>query len=133
MAAHQAAQGLAKEPTPKGVGAFVQLLVSLHRPRSDNQHDTGVGRGDEDQVTSDRGESMSNNQLNDALASNYLLADIQLRSWSGKRTDKGATEELIASKNAAKDSGAFVKNLMASARDELDQVHRCGTAIRNFV
>ena len=76
---------------------------------------------------------MSNTQLNEALASNYLLADIQLRSWSGKRTDKGATEELIASKNAAKDSGAFVKNLMASARDELDQVHRCGTAIRNFV
>lgn len=76
---------------------------------------------------------MSTAQLNDALTSNYLLASLSLRSWSGKRTDKSASDEVIASKQAVRNAGVFVKNLMASAQNELDEVHRLGTAIRNYV
>lgn len=72
-------------------------------------------------------------QLNDALAANYLLVSMSLRSWSGKRTDRTASDELIASKSATKDSGAFVKNLLASAGAELKVVHQLGNALRQFV
>lgn len=75
----------------------------------------------------------SNSELNNALASNFMLVDMQLRSWSGKRTDRGASDELIASKSATRDSGAFVKNLLASAGKELKQVHTMGNALRTFV
>jgi len=74
-----------------------------------------------------------NAELNNALASNFMLVDMQLRSWSGKRTDRGASDELIASKSAARDSGAFVKNLLASAGEELKGVHTMGNALRTFV
>lgn len=72
-------------------------------------------------------------QLNDALSSNYLLVSMSLRSWSGKRTDRTASNELITSKAATADSGAFVKNLLASAGAELKLVHQMGNALRQFV
>lgn len=72
-------------------------------------------------------------ELSNALASNYVLVDLQLRSWSGKGTDRTASDELIASKNAVRDSGAFVKNLLASAGGELKEVHTQGNALRTFV
>lgn len=74
-----------------------------------------------------------NNQLGDALSANYMLVDLQLRSWSGKRTDRGASDELLAQKQATKDGGAFVKNLLASAGQELKEVHTMGNALRTFV
>lgn len=72
-------------------------------------------------------------ELNEALAANFMLVDLQLRSWSGKRTDRDASDDLIASKNAARDSGAFVKNLLASAGGELKMVHTEFNAMRAFV
>lgn len=75
----------------------------------------------------------NNADLNDALAANYLLCDLQIRSWSGRATDKDATAEVIENKQAAKDSGAFMKNLMASAGAELKTVHQQGAALRHFV
>lgn len=72
-------------------------------------------------------------ELSAALASNYVLVDLQLRSWSGKATDRGASDELIASKGAVRDSGAFVKRLLASAGKELKDVHTMGNALRTFV
>lgn len=72
-------------------------------------------------------------ELNEALSSNYLLVDLQIRSWSGKRTDKTASREIIVSKGAAKDSGAFTKKLLASASEELDVVHQHAGALRSFV
>lgn len=77
---------------------------------------------------------MSNaTELNDALASNYLLCDVQIRSWSGKRTDAEASAELLTSKNAVKDGGSFMKNLLASAGEELKNVHQHGASLRHFV
>lgn len=75
----------------------------------------------------------TNQQLNDALASNYLLVSLGIRSWSGKRTDREATQEVIASKQAAQDSGAFVKKLLASADGELKDVHSAANAMRAYV
>lgn len=72
-------------------------------------------------------------QLNDALSSNYLLVSMSLRSWSGKRTDRTASNEIITSKAATADSGAFVKNLLASAGGELKKVHQMGNSLRQFV
>lgn len=72
-------------------------------------------------------------ELSQALASNYVLVDLQLRSWSGKATDRNASDELIASKGAVRDSGAFVKSLLASAGKELKDVHTMGNALRTFV
>lgn len=73
------------------------------------------------------------NDLNDALASNYLLCDLQIRSWSGKRTDRTASDELLTAKNSTKDGGAFVKNLLASAGGELKIVHQMAASLRHFV
>jgi hypothetical protein len=74
-----------------------------------------------------------NDELANALASNFLLVDFQLRSWSGVRTDKAASKELIASKAAVSDSGAFHKKLLASADRELKAVHAEGNGMRLFV
>jgi hypothetical protein len=76
---------------------------------------------------------MDVNNLSDVLSANYMLVDMQLRSWSGKRTDREASDELIASKSATRDSGNFVKNLLASAGQELKEVHQMGNALRTFV
>lgn len=72
-------------------------------------------------------------ELNDALASNYLLCDLQIKSWSGKRTDQEASAELLTAKNAVKDGGSFIKNLLASAGEELKTVHQHGASLRHFV
>lgn len=71
--------------------------------------------------------------LHEALSANYMLVDMQLRSWSGKRTDRGASDELLAAKGSTRDGGAFVKNLLASAGQELKAVHQMGNALRAFV
>lgn len=70
--------------------------------------------------------------LNDALASNYLLCELQIRSWIGRSTDASATKEVIENKGASKDAGKFNKNLMASARGELDIVHKQAASLRHF-
>lgn len=77
--------------------------------------------------------SPEQSELSEALASNFMLVDMQLRSWSGKATDRKASTELITSKNASADSGTFVKNLLASANGELKAVHTRGNAMRTFV
>ena len=71
--------------------------------------------------------------LNEAMAANYLLVDLKLRSWSGKSTDRSASKEVLANKHAVDDGGAFVKNLLAGAKQELKEVHTLGNALRSFV
>jgi hypothetical protein len=72
-------------------------------------------------------------ELNDALAANYLLVDVSLRSWAGKRTDKTVSGEVIANKGAVADAGKFTKFLLASADAELEVVKQNATALRAFV
>jgi hypothetical protein len=72
-------------------------------------------------------------QLNEALSANYLLVDLEVRSWSAKRTDKDATNEVINNHQATKDSGKFVKYLFAGADAELTEVNKRAQVIRQFV
>jgi hypothetical protein len=76
---------------------------------------------------------VNTNDLRGSLQNNYLLVDLNIRSWSGKRTDKDASNELLDAKHSTRDGGAFVKNLLASARTELDAVHKEAAALRHFV
>lgn len=71
--------------------------------------------------------------LNDALAANYMLVDLDIRSWSGRVTDRTVSSEVIASKGAARDSGKFVKYLFASADAELTAVQRAAEQVRQYV
>jgi hypothetical protein len=71
--------------------------------------------------------------LNEAMAANYLLVDLAIRSWSGKSTDRTASKEVLANKGAADDGGVFVKNLLSGAKQELKEVHTLGNALRSFV
>lgn len=70
--------------------------------------------------------------LNDALSGNYLLVDIEIHSWSGKKTDRGASLEVTQSKGADQEAGRFVKYLFAGADDELKAVLQFAAAIRTF-
>lgn len=72
-------------------------------------------------------------RLNEALAANYLLVDLQIRSWSGKRMDRTASTQVLTANNATSDGGSFVKNLLASAGAELKNVHTLGNGLRSFV
>jgi molybdopterin converting factor small subunit len=72
-------------------------------------------------------------QLNDALAANYMLVDLEIRSWSGNKIDREASSEVIASKGATKDSGRFIKALLAGADNELAEVKRLASTVRAFV
>lgn len=72
-------------------------------------------------------------QLNDLLAANYLLVEVEVRSWAASSTDKDATTEVINNHKATKDSGKFKKNLMAGADAELREVGKRAQAIRVFV
>lgn len=72
-------------------------------------------------------------QLNELLSANYLLVDLEVRSWSAKRTDKDATNEVITNHAATKDSGKFIKYLFAGADAELTEVNKRAQLIRQFV
>jgi hypothetical protein len=76
---------------------------------------------------------LDTSQLNEALSANYLLVDLEVRSWSAKRTDKDATNEVINNHQATKDSGKFVKYLFAGADAELTEVSKRAQIIRQFV
>lgn len=76
---------------------------------------------------------MDSKALQEALAGNYMLVDFHVRSYGAKKTDIEAGDELIASKNAAGDSGKFVKKLLASADRELKKVHSSANGMRLYV
>lgn len=74
-----------------------------------------------------------NAQLNDALASNYMLVDISFRAWGGERINQQVSDEVVASKHAASDAGKFRMKLLASADSELKAVKAEIVALRTFV
>jgi hypothetical protein len=62
-----------------------------------------------------------------------MLVDLQRRSWGGKKTDRAVSDEVISNKGATRDSGRFVKNLLAGADAELKAVQQLGNAVGAFV
>lgn len=74
-----------------------------------------------------------NTQLNDALASNFMLVDISFRAWGGERINHEVSDEVVQSKHATADAGKFRMKLMASADAELKAVRAQIVALRSFV
>ena len=72
-------------------------------------------------------------QLNDALAANYMLVSLELKSWGSKKTDRAVSSETIQAKGASRSSGRFVKNLLADADAELLEVVHYQNQIRALV
>jgi hypothetical protein len=76
---------------------------------------------------------MENTELNDALASNYLLVDISFRAWGGERINQNVSDEVVSAKHASRDAGKFRMKLLASADTELKNVHAQIVALRSHV
>lgn len=72
-------------------------------------------------------------QLNDALAANYILIELEVRSWGVNRTDRVASAEYTATKGTAPDAAKVMKNLMTTAGKELNDVKTRGQSLRHFV
>src|SRR5487761_2327427 len=72
-------------------------------------------------------------QLNDALAANYMLVDLELKAWGSKKTDRKVSSETIQANGASRSSGRFVKNLLADADAELLEVVHYQNQIRAMV
>jgi len=56
---------------------------------------------------------MIDNELSNALSSNYMSADLSLSIWQGTKTDRRASEELETSKAATHGTAKVVKTLLA--------------------
>lgn len=67
-----------------------------------------------------------------ALACNYMLAKLHVRIWSGRKTDKNASAELLADKGAVANAAAVVKNLFAGKDGPLKDTHAAYTRIRTW-
>ena len=70
--------------------------------------------------------------LGDMLTGNFLLASLNVRIWSGKKTDKNATQELLADKGAIANAASVVKSLLAGNDAKLKETAAAFTRIRSF-
>ena len=70
--------------------------------------------------------------VSEALASNFMLAKLHVRIWSGRKTDKNASAELLADKGAVANAAAVVKNLFAGKDGSLKDTHAAYTRIRTW-
>jgi hypothetical protein len=77
---------------------------------------------------------MSDNEVNigEVLANNYMLAKLNVRIWSGRKTDKKASAELLADKGAVANAAAVVKQLLAGNDAKLKETAAAFTRIRSF-
>jgi hypothetical protein len=71
-------------------------------------------------------------QVSQALANNFMLAKLHVRIWSGRKTDKDASAELLADKGAVANAAAVVKNLFAGKDASLKDTHAAYTRIRTW-
>lgn len=70
--------------------------------------------------------------ISQALANNFMLAKLHVRIWSGRKTDKDASAELLADKGAVANAAAVVKNLFAGKDGSLKDTHAAYTRIRTW-
>ena len=70
--------------------------------------------------------------VSQALVNNYMLTDLVVRIWSGRKTDREAGLELTANKNAVSNAASVVKNLFAGKDAELKDTHAAYTRIRTW-
>lgn len=70
--------------------------------------------------------------VNEALTNNFMLCKMHVRIYSGRKTDKNASAELLASKGAVANAAAVVKNLFAGKDASLKDTHAAYTRIRTW-
>ena len=70
--------------------------------------------------------------IGEALANNYMLAKLNVRIWSARKTDKSATAELLADKGAVSNAASVVKHLLAGNEAKLKETAAAYTRIRSF-
>ena len=75
---------------------------------------------------------MKEYNLGELLSQNCMLASLNVRCWSARKTDKGATAELLYQKNAASNAATLVKSLLAGNDTELKDTIAAYTRIRSF-
>lgn len=73
-----------------------------------------------------------NQDLSDVLTANYLIASIHVRTWSARKTDKDAGDELTASKGAASDAASVIKSLLVGNDKELKDAKSAYNRLRTF-
>ena len=69
--------------------------------------------------------------IGEVLANNYMLAKLNVRIWSGRKTDKAASAELLADKGAVANAAAVVKQLLAGNDAKLKEAAAGYTRIRS--
>lgn len=70
--------------------------------------------------------------IGEVLANNYMLAKLNVRIWSGRKTDKSATAELLTAKGAIANAASVVKQLLAGNDSKLKETTAAFTRIRSF-
>lgn len=70
--------------------------------------------------------------LSSTLTSNFMLASLKLRQWNARKTDRDATDDLLAQKGAASNSASVIKSLLAGNDKELKDVHSAYTRVRTW-
>ena len=75
---------------------------------------------------------MSNNEMSDVLSANYMLASVTVRTWSARKTDRSATDELLVAKGATHNAAVLVKSLLAGNDRELKDAHAAYARIRTW-
>lgn len=75
---------------------------------------------------------MTQVNLSEVLASNYLLADLSVRTWGATVTDREASEALTAANGAATDSARVVKKLLAGNDKLLKETQSSFNGIRTW-
>lgn len=70
--------------------------------------------------------------LNEVLATNYLLVTCTISDWSGKASDKALADETAATHGAAAGALRVVKDLMVGADAELKALRSAQSAVRSF-
>lgn len=70
--------------------------------------------------------------VGEVLANNFMLAKLNVRIWSGRKTDKSATAELLADKGAVANAASVVKQLLAGNDAKLKETTAAFTRIRSF-
>jgi len=71
--------------------------------------------------------------IGDIVSNAYLLLDLRTSTWGASKTDKQASEEIAALKNAKQGSVKVVKNLMAGADQELTAIKQAVRGVRTGV
>lgn len=74
----------------------------------------------------------TNSDLSDVLSSNYMLASLTVRTWSARKTDREATEDLLTQKGAASNAASVVKSLLAGNDKELKDTQAAYARIRTW-